>query len=59
MTKTSRTHCVHPVKTYYTKVLCISESVKLKDYEARQKKKKDSYHAKVTTKLCLLSVNST
>lgn len=37
MTKTSRAHCAHRVKTYFTKVVCISECVQLKDYEARQK----------------------
>lgn len=56
MTKTSRTHCVHPVKTYYTKVVYISKSGQLKYYEAQQKIHR---YAKVTTKLCLLSVNST
>lgn len=35
MTKTSRTHCAHPVKTYYTKVVCIVVSCLTKDYEAQ------------------------
>ena len=25
MSKTSRTHCIHPIKMYFTKVVCISE----------------------------------
>lgn len=35
MTKTSRTHCARPVKTYYTKVVCIVVSCLTKDYEAQ------------------------